>query len=248
VRRSGEVLAPSGFQYHASVVVPLALGIGRYGCQLDIQAGLRVWDRTSARSEFFLRLSLSGSFDLQLGGRFMRVLIVEDDPKTTGYLNKGLSEHGFVVDVVRDGDTAIEAAAGIAYDVVILDVMLPGRDGWSVVSALRSNNHAVPVLFVAARDAVDDRVRDVLKRRATRGGQRLDLSPKEFALISALAKRPGEVMSRTLLTEQVWDMNFESDANVVDVAIRRLRRKVDDPFDKKLIHAVHGGRYVLEER
>jgi two-component system copper resistance phosphate regulon response regulator CusR len=184
-------------------------------------------------------------------------------------------------------------ATSTSYDVIVLDVMLPGRSGWSVVRELRSRNSAVPVLFVTARDAVDDRVKglelggddylvkpfafsellarvralvrrgalpqveriqiadldiDILRHRATRDGRRLDLSPKEFALLAVLARRTGEVMSRTLLSEQVWDMNFDSDTNVVDVAVRRLRRKVDDPFKGKLIHTIRGVGYVLEER
>lgn len=223
----------------------------------------------------------------------MRVLIIEDDVKTANYLRKGLSEHDFVVDVAATGDDGMQLALTTTYDVIVLDVMLPGKDGWSVIRALRSEDNATPIIFVTARDAVEDRVKglelggddylvkpfafsellariralvrrgttpqvaatriadldiDVLRHRATRAGQRLDLSPKEFALLTVLARRSGEVMSRTLLAEQVWDINFDSDTNVVDVAIRRLRRKVDDPFDKKLIHTVRGVGYVLEER
>lgn len=223
----------------------------------------------------------------------MRVLIIEDDVKTANYLRKGLSEHDFVVDVADTGDDGVQLALMTTYDVIVLDVMLPGKDGWAVIRALRSEDNATPIIFVTARDAVEDRVKglelggddylvkpfafsellariralvrrgttpqvaatriadldiDVLRHRATRAGQRLDLSPKEFALLTVLARRSGEVMSRTLLAEQVWDINFDSDTNVVDVAIRRLRRKVDDPFDKKLIHTVRGVGYVLEER
>ena len=223
----------------------------------------------------------------------MRVLIIEDDLKTANYLRKGLSEHDFVVDVADTGDDGVQLALMTTYDVIVVDVMLPGKDGWSVIRALRSADNATPIIFVTARDAVEDRVKglelggddylvkpfafsellariralarrgttpqvaatriadldiDVLRHRATRAGQRLDLSPKEFALLTVLARRSGEVMSRTLLAEQVWDINFDSDTNVVDVAIRRLRRKVDDPFEKKLIHTVRGVGYVLEER
>ena len=223
----------------------------------------------------------------------MRVLVVEDDPKTARFLLKGLGEHDFVVDLAKDGDEALNLIGHIGYDVIILDVMLPGKDGWAVVRDLRASRNTVPVLFVTARDAVDDRVKglelggddylikpfafsellarvralvrrpaslqvehiriadldvDVVRHRATRDGRRLELSPKEFSLLSALARRAGEVMSRTLLAEQVWDMNFDSDTNVVDVAVRRLRRKVDDPFERKLIHTIRGVGYVLEER
>lgn len=223
----------------------------------------------------------------------MKALIVEDDAKTAAYLSKGLGEHDFIVDLASNGDDALRLACGASYDVIVLDVMLPGMDGWSIVRELRNKNSVVPILFVTARDSVDDRVKglelgaddylvkpfafsellarvralvrrgttpqvaqitvgdlhiDLLKHRASRARQRLDLSPKEFALLSTLARRAGEVMSRTLLAEQVWDINFDSDTNVVDVAVRRLRRKVDDPFDKKLIHTIRGVGYVLEER
>jgi two-component system copper resistance phosphate regulon response regulator CusR len=179
------------------------------------------------------------------------------------------------------------------YDLVILDVMLPGRDGWSVLTELRQAGRQTPVLFLTARDAVEDRVRglelgaddylvkpfsfaellarvrsvlrrgparlpevvrvadlelDLVRHRAARGGVRLELTPKEFALLSLLARRAGEVLSRTLIAEQVWDVNFDSDSNVVDVHVRRLRAKVDGPFERKLIHTARGSGYVLEER
>jgi two-component system copper resistance phosphate regulon response regulator CusR len=223
----------------------------------------------------------------------MRLLIIEDEPKTAAYLRKGLSEHGFVGDVARDGDDGLHRALAGAYDLVILDVQLPGRDGWSVLAALRQAGAAVPVLFLTARDAVADRVKglemggddylvkpfafsellarvrsllrrgparppdvirvadlevDLLHHRATRDGRRLDLTPKEFALLALLARRAGEPLSRTLIAEQVWDMNFDCDSNVVDVHVRRLRAKADDPFERKLIHTVRGVGYVLEER
>jgi len=223
----------------------------------------------------------------------MRVLIVEDEPKTTAYLKKGLSESGFVVDVADHGEDGLDLARTGNYDLVILDVMLPGRDGWSVIAEIRRCGKQTPVLFLTARDSVHDRVKglelgaddylvkpfafsellarvrsilrrgptrqpevlriidlemDLLRHKAMRGGMRLDLTPKEFSLLSLLARRTGEVLSRTLIAEQVWDMNFDSDTNVVDVAVRRLRRKVDDPFTKKLIHTVRGVGYVLENR
>lgn len=223
----------------------------------------------------------------------MRILIVEDEPKTAAFLTKGLGEHGFVVDVVTNGRDGLHAAKTQAYDLAILDVMLPGCDGWTILRELRTAGSQMPVLFLTAKDAVADRVKglesgaddylvkpfafsellarvrtilrrgtarqpetvrvadleiDLLKHKVQRDGRRLELSPKEFALLSLLMRRAGEVLSRTLIAEQVWDMNFNSDTNVVDVHIRRLRAKVDDPFPKKLIHTVRGAGYVLEER
>lgn len=223
----------------------------------------------------------------------MRILIVEDERKTATYLQKGLSESGFVVDVAHRGDDGLHLALHHDYELIILDVTLPERDGWSVLAALRQAGKGTPVLFLTARDTVADRVKglelgaddylvkpfafsevlarvrsilrrgparlpetvriadlelDLIRHKAARGGQRLDLTPKEFALLSLLARRKGEVLSRTLIAEQVWDMHFDSDTNVVDVAVRRLRRKMDDAFPRKLIHTIRGSGYVLEER
>jgi two-component system, OmpR family, copper resistance phosphate regulon response regulator CusR len=223
----------------------------------------------------------------------MHILIVEDDHKTAAYLRKGLTENGFIVDVADKGEDGLFLARQGEYDLVILDVMLPEPDGWAVLTGIRQSGQQTPVLFLTARDSVQDRVKglelgaddylvkpfafsellarihsihrrgpgrqtdilriadleiDLPRHRAMRGGKRMDLTPKEFGLLSLLARRKGEVLSRTLIAEQVWDMNFDSDTNVVDVAIRRLRRKADDPFDKKLIHTVRGVGYVLEDR
>lgn len=223
----------------------------------------------------------------------MKLLLVEDDQNTILYLQKGLTESGFVVDVAEGGETALHLADAREYDLVILDVMLPGRDGWSVLRELRVRGKQMPVLFLTARDTVEDRVKglelgaddylvkpfafsellarirtilrrstkpqqdllrvsdlevDLVRHRATRSGQRLELRPKEFALLALLARRTGEVLSRTFIAEQVWDMNFDSDSNVVDVHVRRLRKELDDPFERKLIHTVWGAGYVLEDR
>ncbi len=222
----------------------------------------------------------------------MHILIVEDEHKTAAFLRKGLTENGFVVDVSHDGEEGLELALNRDYDLLILDVILPGREGWSILAELRRAKK-IPVLFLTARDRVQDRVKglelgaddylikpfafsellarvrsilrrgsgiqeqtlhvsdlqiDLLRQKVTRGSKRIDITSKEFALLSLLARRAGEVLSRTLIAEQVWDMNFDSGTNVVDVAIRRLRSKVDDPFPKKLIHSVRGVGYVLEDR
>lgn len=221
----------------------------------------------------------------------MKVLVVEDEPKTAAYLRTGLSENGFVVDVAEHGDDGLHLALSHEYDVMVLDVMLPRRDGWSVLADLRAAGRMTPVLFLTARDSVSDRVKglelgsddylvkpfafsellarirsiarrgparqshtirvedldvDVLRHQAHRGGQAIDLTPKEFALLSLLAGRRGEVLSRTVIAEQVWDMHFDSESNVVDVHVKRLRAKLDDPFPRKLIRTVRGVGYVLD--
>lgn len=222
----------------------------------------------------------------------MHILIVEDEKKTAAYLHQGLSEKGFLVDTAERGEEGLSLARTQDYDLFILDVMLPERDGWSILSEIRSGGNQTPVLFLTARDAVQDRVKglelgaddylvkpfafvellarvrtllrrnpsrslemlhcadlviDLLRHKVIRGGKTLDLTPKEFLLLSLLARRAGEVLSRTVIAEQVWDINFDTGTNTVDVAVRRLRRKVDDPFPKKLIHTAHGVGYVLED-
>jgi two-component system, OmpR family, copper resistance phosphate regulon response regulator CusR len=220
----------------------------------------------------------------------MRILVIEDELKTAAYLKKGLEESGYTVDVANDGPQGLILAQEEQYDVIVLDVMLPGMDGWTIVKTLRTTR-TTPVLFLTARDDVDDRVRglelgaddylvkpfafveflarvrtlarrgppreselltvgdlemDVNRRRVKRGGVRIDLTPREFSLLQLLARRHGEVLSRTQIASYVWDMNFDSDTNVVEVAIRRLRTKIDDNFPVKLIHTVRGVGYVLE--
>jgi len=222
----------------------------------------------------------------------MRVLLIEDEPKTVDFLHKGLTEHGFVVDVARDGIDGKHMAIEGEYDVIVLDLMLPGIDGYGVLASLRQTRDT-PVLMLTARDKIEDRVRglqsgaddylvkpfafsellariqalrrrgraheptvyrladlevDLLKRKAFRAGRHLDLTAKEFALLSLLLRRHGQILARTTIAEQVWDMNFDSDTNVVEVAVRRLRAKMDDPFAVKLLHTVRGMGYVLELR
>lgn len=222
----------------------------------------------------------------------MKILIVEDEPKTSEYLRQGLSEAGFVVDLARNGLDGHHLVNTESYDLVILDVMLPDIDGWRILQSLRDTGKHVPVLFLTARDSVADRVKgldlgaddylvkpfafaellarvrtllrrgasnavetklnvadlelDLLRRRATRSGQRIQLTAKEFALLELLMRHESEVLPRSLIASQVWDMNFDSDTNVIDVAIRRLRVKIDDPFEPKLIHTVRGMGYMLD--
>ena len=222
----------------------------------------------------------------------MKLLIVEDQPKTGLYLRQGLNEAGFSTELATDGDTGQHLALNGDYDLLILDVMLPGRDGWQILQAVREAGLKIPVLFLTARDAVEDRVHglelgaddylikpfafsellarvrtllrrgasptqettlsladlrlDLIRRRVERAGQRIDLTAKEFALLELLLRRQGEVLPKSLIASQVWDMNFDSDTNVIEVAIRRLRLKVDDAHGLKLIHTVRGMGYVLE--
>ena len=222
----------------------------------------------------------------------MRILIVEDEPKTAAYGSKGLTEHAYVVDVASNGIEGLHLATSGNYDLILLDVMLPGADGWTVLQGLRRERQT-PVLFLSARDEVADRVKglelgaddylvkpfafsellarirtllrrgstqteqrirladldvDLVRRRVSRGGERIDLTAKEYALLDYFVRHIGEVVSRTLIAEHVWDMNFDSDTNVVDVAVRRLRAKIDDPFAAKLIHTIRGVGYVFDSR
>ncbi len=223
----------------------------------------------------------------------MKILIVEDEPKTGEYLRQGLNEAGFVADLAANGRDGLHIALHGEYDLVILDVMLPELDGWQVLASLRRRGLEMPVLFLTARDQVEDRVKglelgaddylvkpfsfaellarvrtilrrgrgggldsnvlrvanlelDLLRRRVTRGGKRIDLTAKEFGLLELLMRRQGEVLPRSLIASQVWDMNFDSDTNVIEVAMRRLRLKIDDGQPVKLIQTVRGMGYVLE--
>ena len=230
---------------------------------------------------------------LILRTEYVKILIVEDEPKTGSYLRQGLSEAGYVVDLLANGVDGLHLALEGAHDLVILDVMLPGLDGWQVLQELRRHGRETPVLFLTAKDHVEDRVKglelgaddylvkpfsfsellarvrtilrrgknnhveatmltvadlelDLLRRRVSRSGKRIDLTAKEFGLLELLMRRHGEVLPRSLIASQVWDMNFDSDTNVIDVAIRRLRAKMDDPFEPKLLQTVRGMGYVLE--
>ncbi|MDR3073420.1 MAG: heavy metal response regulator transcription factor [Deltaproteobacteria bacterium] len=223
----------------------------------------------------------------------MKLLVVEDEHKTGDYLKQGLREAGFVVDLARNGADGLHCALTETYDLIVLDIMLPGLDGWSVLQTLRNARKDLPVLFLSARDEVRDRVRglelgaddylvkpfdftellarirsllrrqsgknsesdrlvvadlemDLKRRQVSRAGKRIALTAKEFTLLELLAARAGEVLSRSEIASQVWDMNFDSDTNVIDVAVRRLRAKIDDGFEEKLIRTIRGMGYALE--
>ena len=220
----------------------------------------------------------------------MRILIVEDEKKMAASLAKGLREAGFEVENARDGERGLEMARAAHFDLLIVDVMLPKLDGWTLVSTLRGDGRSQPILFLTARDSVRDRVkglelgaddylvkpfafsellarvRSLLRRapgetehlrfadleldtrhhKATRAGTPLNLTPKEFLLLKHLARTPGEVISRAELVEHVWDLDFQPGTNVIDVVVRRLRAKVDDPFETKLVHTIRGVGYVLK--
>ena len=222
----------------------------------------------------------------------MKILIVEDEPKTGEYLRQGLAEAGFVVDLAQNGTDGLHLALHGDYDLAVLDAMLPGLNGWQVLQSLRQQGLQMPVLFLTARDQVEDRVKglelgaddylvkpfsfaellarvrtilrrgrsgtesttlrvadlelDLLRRRVSRAGKRIDLTAKEFGLLELLMRRSGEVLPRSLIASQVWDMNFDSDTNVIEVAVRRLRNKIDEGQELKLIQTVRGMGYVLE--
>ena len=222
----------------------------------------------------------------------MRILIIEDEPKMSSYLHKGLTEASFTVDTSNNGRHGLFLALHEDFDLIVLDVMLPEIDGFEVLKRLREQKQT-PVLLLTARDGVDNKVKgfelgaddylakpfayveflarirsllrraprttrdflfvadleiELVKRRVRRRNVRIDLTAQEFALLQLLGERQGEVLTRTFITSQIWDINFDSDTNVVDVAVRRLRAKIDSPFDRKLLHTVRGMGYVLEDK
>lgn len=222
----------------------------------------------------------------------MRVLVVEDERRIAEFISKGLTEAGYAVDVAHDGDEALDWVAVVDFDLIVLDVMLPQRDGIEVATTLRARNVATPILMLTARDAVDDRIRgldsgaddylvkpfafgellarlralsrrepvvtnptlrvadltlDTTTRIVQRNGQTIDLTNKEYALLEYLMRHPNQVLTRTMIAEHVWNYDFDNATNVIDVHIRYLRRKIDDPFDVKLIQTVRGAGYRISE-
>jgi len=222
----------------------------------------------------------------------MKALVVEDEKKLAALLRKALLEAGFVVDVFHTGVEGLEAVRQNPYDVVVLDIMLPGLDGLAVLRRLRAESNAVPVLLLSARDSAEEKVEgldlgaddylakpfsveelvarvralmrrrtgdslslyrvadlvmDIARRQVTRAGQRVELSPREFALLELLLRSPGHVFTRTQICEKIWDYHFDPGTNLVDVYVQRLRRKLDDNASSKLIHTIRGVGYVLSE-
>ena len=226
-------------------------------------------------------------------GSALKILLIEDEPKTAAFVKRGFIEDGCSVDVAVEGIDGLHLALTGTYDIIVLDVMLPHLDGWTVLTQIKQRKPHQAVIVLSALDAVSNRVKglqlgaddylvkpfafselhararnavrrgpvrlpdtlsladldmDLVRHKVSRGGRVLDLAPQEYRLLEYLLRHAGEVLTRTRLAEQIWDINFDGDSNVVDVAVRRLRRKVDDPSEQKLIHTLRGVGYVIEAR
>ncbi|WP_375753436.1 heavy metal response regulator transcription factor [Vibrio sp. HN007] len=224
----------------------------------------------------------------------MKLLIIEDEPKTGSYLKKGFTESGYIVDLSSDGVDGLYMATSNHYDLIILDIMLPKLNGWQVLQTMRSSQLDTPIIMLSAKDQVEDRVKglelgandyvvkpfafvellarvknvlrqqggtsskettlvvsdlsiDLLKRIVQRGSDTISVTAKEFSLLELFLRKRGEVLSRSLIASMVWDMNFDSDTNVIDAAVKRLRAKIDKPYEVKLIHTVRGMGYKLDD-
>jgi len=222
----------------------------------------------------------------------MRALVVEDDKRIAAFVRRGLREQSFAVDVAHDGDSGLHFALTETYDVIILDILLPERDGKSVLKAIRADGVTTPVIMLTAVDSVrskvevldmgaDDyitkpfsgsellaRIRSIRRRatgqahdrlavadlvlapashQVTRGDRKIELTAKEYSLLYLLMENAGHPVTRTMIIEQVWDRNFDSFTNVVDVHMSRLRAKIDRDFDRKLIRTIKGVGYVLTD-
>lgn len=269
----------------------MAPKIGALQSHVALRSFATVKDRRNSESRFPNRLPFR-FFELpqRVTIGHVKILIVEDEKKTASFLAKGLREAGYDAAIAEDGETASYMARDQSFDLLLVDVMLPKKDGWTVVSELRADRVQTPVIFLTARDSVGDRVKglelgaddyiikpfafpellarirsllrrsprsetslriedleiDVTRQRATRAGQPLNLTPKEFLLLAHLARSAGEVVSRREISEQVWDVTLNTDTNVVDVVVRRLRAKLDDPFPKKLVQTIRGVGYALK--
>ena len=223
----------------------------------------------------------------------MKILVVEDDAEAANYLIKGLRESGHAVDHAADGDAGLSMALSAAYDVAVIDRMLPRRDGLSLISEVRADGKDLPILVLSALGQVDDRVMglraggddyltkpyaftellarvealgrrrtaapqqtvyrcadlemDRLSHRVTRGGTEIDLQPREFRLLEYLMRNAGQVVTRTMLLEHVWDYHFDPQTNVIDVHVSRLRSKIDKSFERPLLHTVRGAGYMIRD-
>ena len=230
--------------------------------------------------------------DCQQGIKHMRVLIIEDDQQIASFVTRGLKQAGFAVDHVSDGEEGLQMAELNPYDVMVIDIMLPGLDGFSIIESLRSKGNPTPILVLSARGSLDDKLKgfqsgsddyltkpfsfselqarlqallrrttrgqsqnvlkigdlemDLLSRKVSRADREIELQPREFTLLEYLMRNSGNVVSKTMILEHVWDYHFDPQTNVVDVLVHRLRTKIDKDFQIKLLHTIRGVGYVLK--